>query len=410
MNSTNPSAPRVAVIGAGIAGASCAASLRKSGLAVTVFDKSRGLGGRMATRRAEWVASDGSTQHAEFDHGAQHIQARFPRFKAALRRAVDAGVVAPWAPRVHAAWPAPVRRESWVPVAPDSAHDTGAGHPSPMPALVRHLIADMPVHLNFQVQRLQRDSQGWRVVAVDGSSHGPFDQVLLAMPPTQAALLLAGHHDEWADALAEVRMQACWTLMAVTQDMDWPWDACEPEHRAGQKESALAWVVRNDRKPGRSAPAGTAVWVAQASAAWSAAHLESAPASVQTALSTALAALLPLGTKPQWQFRAVHRWRYAAAAPVLADAASKASADKAPLVADCWWDRSRGLGVCGDFMAGGSDLAGGVEAAWRSGDELADTLLAALDEEIVPALSLVDSPQDPAVVRHDRNHDLAHAA
>ena len=55
----------------------------------------------------------------------------------------------------------------------------------------------------------------------------------------------------------------------------------------------------------------------------------------------------------------VHRWRYAAAA-----AGCDGSSDD-----ECWWDDSLGLGVCGDFLAGG-----GVEAAWHSGDELADRM------------------------------------
>jgi renalase len=43
---------RVAVIGAGIAGAACAGALQGCGVDVTMFDKSRGVGGRMSTRRA----------------------------------------------------------------------------------------------------------------------------------------------------------------------------------------------------------------------------------------------------------------------------------------------------------------------------------------------------------------------
>ncbi len=260
-----------------------------------------------------------------------------------------------------------------------------------MSALVRHVIADAPVHLNFQVQRLQRGPGGWQVVAVDGTSVGPFDQVMLAMPPAQAAVLLAGHHDEWADTLAAVRMQPCWTLMAVTQDVDWPWDACEPEP---SRNSPLAWVARNDRKPGRQGVLGQASWVAHASAEWTQVHLEATPAAVQAAMSQALATLLPTASgsdKLQWHHRAVHRWRYAASAVSLG--------------VECWWDARRGLGVCGDFMGSQATWQGGVEAAWRSGDELADTLLAALDED----MTLVEEAAAEAPAHHDER-DLAHAS
>ena len=365
--SSNTLTPRVAVIGAGIAGATCAASLHQAGWRVTVFDKARGAGGRMATRRAQWKGPDGLPASAEFDHGAQHIVPGHPRFRAAMERAVAAGALAHWQPRVHAAWPTAGRRDTLVPL-------------PQMPGLARHLLADVAVELQHQVQRLHRMADGWHVLAVDGRTSGPFDQVLLAMPPAQAAVLLAGHHDIWADALAAVRMEPCWTLMAATQDLDWPWDACEPTH------GPLAWVARNDRKPGRTAAPGSAVWVAHANALWSSAHQDADPELVVQALSQALATLLPAGVALQWHHRAVQRWRYAVPATHAGDAG------------DCWWDARRGLGVCGDFM--GSGDCAGIEAAWRSGDELSDTLLAALDDETAPA--------HPAVAANDADHALGH--
>jgi monoamine oxidase len=42
---------QVAIIGAGLAGLSCASALAKAGMQVKVFEKSRGLAGRMSTRK-----------------------------------------------------------------------------------------------------------------------------------------------------------------------------------------------------------------------------------------------------------------------------------------------------------------------------------------------------------------------
>ena len=334
---------RIAVIGTGIAGAACAASLQQAGEQVSLFDKSRGAGGRMATRRAEWTDGAGRPQTAEFDHGTPWFTARHPRFVAALARAERAGAVRAWRPQVHAAWPAQTSRPGFV------------ATPG-MPALCRHLLGDLPVHTGQAVQRLQRNTAGWQLVLEDGVPAGPFDQVMLALPPAQAAVLLAGHQDGWADALAAQRMHACWTLMAVTDDADWPWDAADIDR------GPLALVLRNDRKPGRQARLGQASWVAHATPAWSAAHLEAAPADVAQALAAALAALLPAGPL-RWHHRAVHRWRYAM------------PAEASPLGLECLFDGEVGLGVCGDYFG-----AGGVEAAWRSGDELADTVCAWLEQ------------------------------
>ena len=62
---------RVAVIGAGIAGLACARELARADARVTVFERSRGLGGRLGTRRQGNLA---------FDHGAQYITSRSHSF------------------------------------------------------------------------------------------------------------------------------------------------------------------------------------------------------------------------------------------------------------------------------------------------------------------------------------------
>ncbi|MCA9542044.1 MAG: NAD(P)-binding protein, partial [Myxococcales bacterium] len=80
----------IAVIGAGIAGLAAAEALRDAGRSVEVFDKARGPGGRMATRRDESDA---------FDHGAQYFTAREPAFAAQVEAWTQAGVVAEWTGR-----------------------------------------------------------------------------------------------------------------------------------------------------------------------------------------------------------------------------------------------------------------------------------------------------------------------
>jgi len=347
----NPEAMCVAVIGAGLAGCACAAGLARGGAEVTLFEKSRNVGGRMATRRARWLDAQGAEQAVSFDHGAHSFTPVRPRFKAAMARAVKAGCIAEWSPRVHAAWAGAAIRQ--VVSAPT------------MPALCGHLVAGCTVQLERTVRRLQRSADGsWYVVVEGVPLAGPFQQVVIAMPPAQAAVLIAGHRDQWADNLMPRRMESCWTLMAVTDDVDWPWDAAEPER------GPLAWVLRNDRVPGRTAPPGLAVWTAHATPEWSAAHLEDEPQVVCAQLQLALAAQLPTvrrGNPPiRWHHASVHRWRYAKPAVDGADGVDGIG---------FLWDETLSLGVCGDFLAGA-----GVEAAWYSGDELADCMAASSEQ------------------------------
>ena len=351
--------PRIAVIGAGVAGAACACALLRAGFDVTVFDKSRGVGGRMATRRAPWAGADGTARSTGFDHGCPYFTATRRRFQAVVDRAEAIGCVARWRPHLYATFPAATRREVVVPT-PD------------MPAFCRHLLSGVPLRLGDAVTGLQRCADGWLLQLTDARIEGPFEQVVLAIPSAQAAVLLAGHQNSWAHALADVRMLPCWTLMAVTDDLDWPWDAAEVER------GELAWIARNDRKPGRDAASGSVQWVAHATPAWSVAHLEDEPADVGKALRVALEKLLTGGRPVNWHHTGVNRWRYAQ----LAQPASGGL--------DCWWSVGLGLGVCGDSFGDGS-----VEAAWSSGDELADALAASLDAAPQAAVAPLAEAAEP---------------
>ena len=75
-----------AVVGAGMAGVACARTLLQAGHRVTLLEKSRGFGGRMATRRTEFGG---------FDHGAQYFTVRDARFEQVLRLTATT-VVRPW--------------------------------------------------------------------------------------------------------------------------------------------------------------------------------------------------------------------------------------------------------------------------------------------------------------------------
>jgi len=69
---------RVAIIGAGMTGASAASQLRAAGAEVVVFDKARGPGGRMTSKRL--VSDNTALAQSSLDLGAQYFTVRHPRF------------------------------------------------------------------------------------------------------------------------------------------------------------------------------------------------------------------------------------------------------------------------------------------------------------------------------------------
>ena len=80
---------KIAIIGSGLSGLTLAKWL-KTDFEVTVFEKARGAGGRLATRREE---------NFQFDHGAQYFTARTDAFKRFLEPFLDNGLVQQWAPK-----------------------------------------------------------------------------------------------------------------------------------------------------------------------------------------------------------------------------------------------------------------------------------------------------------------------
>ncbi len=332
----------VAVIGAGMAGATCAHALSALGHSVQVFDKANGPGGRLATRRVEWVDGEGRQRITRFDHGAPGFTACSARFRGFVNAGVQAGWLTAWAPSLA---------QHGLPF--DAAGPQYLALPD-MPAICRHLLNGTAASWAHSVEALRRGSDGWRLECRGGMLGSSFDAVVLAMPPAQAAHLLAAHHHDWARRAALATMQPCWTLMGVSQNTGPAigWDVARPA------TGRLVWVARNEARPGRGMPHGEVHWVAHARAGWSRQHIGQPPAWVQLQLQAALAEWL--GEPVRWQHALVHRWRYAV--PHTMSAAS---------AGECWWDPRLRLGVCGDFLGGV-----GVEGAWLSAQALAEAMLA----------------------------------
>jgi predicted NAD/FAD-dependent oxidoreductase len=196
---------------------------------------------------------------------------------------------------------------------------------------------------------------------------GHFDAVVLALPPAQAAPLLAPHRSDWAQRASLALMQPCWTLMGVARHPaeDLHWDVGRPD------QGPLAWVIRNDARPGRESPADEAHWVVHARTGWSRQHLEQPADWVQARMQAAMQDWI--GAPVEWQHAVVHRWRYA-----VPQASSVAP------VQPCWWDEARGLGVCGDFFGGT-----GVEAAWQSARALTDAVMRGVEIASAPPDALL---------------------
>jgi renalase len=309
-----------------MAGLAAASALAAGGMRVRVFDKGRGPGGRMATRRLIVQGSELS-----FDHGAQFFTVRDPTFRSAAGLWLEAGYLVPWLPRRASTAPA----EAWY-----------VGQPG-MSAVLRSLATGLDVSWSARVSAIAGVPHNWWLQMEDGRSEGPFSLIILAVPAEQAAPLLTGPAPPLCQAAQRVRTLPCWTLMLVFEPaLGLEVDILElPE-----PVSAITWAARDASKPGR----GEAdAWVVQAGPQWSLAHLEDTP---DAAAELLVAEFRRLTGAAQPQICGVHRWRFARVAE--------------PLGTPFLHDRELGLATCGDWHLGAR-----VEAAWLSGHQLAQDVL-----------------------------------
>ncbi len=312
---------RVGIVGAGMAGLSCADALTRQGHDVTLFDKGRGPGGRMSTRRLPT-----SQGEAHFDHGAQYFTARDPAFHTCVQNWLAEGVVAPW------------------PAAAAGAH---VGVPA-MNAPVRRLAHGLDVRWSTRVTKAERAERGWQLSVDTGDIH-EVEMAVIAVPAEQAAALLAPVAPDLAAQAGAAVSEPCWTAMAAFAE------PVAVERDCWTGDDVMGWAARNSAKPGRAGPES---WVVQASPQWSRHHLEDEPDEVAAALTTALATRLDVVLPPRIG-TAGHLWRFARCA----------TGGPGPIL-----DPERHLGLCGDWLIGPR-----VESAWLSGAQLAEGIAASID-------------------------------
>lgn len=313
----------VLVVGAGMAGAACARACAGAGLAVRVLDRGHRAGGRMATRTLRDLP--GGPHPA--DTGAPYFTASDDAFRGVVDGWLRRGLAREWTDTFHTAGP------------------SGLCEPKPGPMRyastrgLRTLVEDLLGGLEVR-QRTEVDAIGvHRLVG-----HERPRVVVLAMPGPQAARLLAEHHAEVA-TIADQPYDPALALVARYADRGWP----EFDGAFVADVPELRWIADDGRARGDGAP----VLVAHSTPEFARAHRDD-PQAAAPALLDALGGVLGVRGAPV-EAR-VQRWTYAQPAGAR-EATFHLGSDGIALCGDGWSPKSR------------------VEAAWRSGADLAEAIL-----------------------------------
>ncbi|MFN3717809.1 MAG: NAD(P)/FAD-dependent oxidoreductase [Rhizobium rhizophilum] len=322
----------IAIIGAGIAGITLARELAPSA-DVTIIEKSRGLGGRMANRRREGFA---------FDHGAQYFTARSPAFRAVAEDAVEAGHAGIWPKAVHTLKAEGLVTDSRPPEA------RYIGLPG-MSGFANGLAEGLQIRKEATVTALKRTEHGWALTDSEGQDLGHFDLVLSTAPAPQTIRLMPEAFSG-RGALANVRMSGCFTLMiGLDQPLHLDFDAARID------DAILSWIAIEGSKPGRGEKTALTI---HSRNDWAEANLERDRDEVKSEMLASLKRLLGLDfSNAAWLD--LHRWRYA-------------SVEK-PAGQPFLFDDALGLGASGDWCLGNR-----VEAAVESATALSERLITRL--------------------------------
>ena len=308
----------VLVIGAGMTGVSCSRQLQATGFDVVVLDKGRGIGGRMATRRA-----DINGQTIRFDHGAQYVTARDDGFQQALSEINESAVL--WA---NAGKP-----------------DAYAGVPG-MSSIPKALAEDLTIHQSERVEHLELQGDYWLAITEDKSWKAK--RVVMTVPFPQVAPIIGEGHPLSAK-LTGLEFAPCMTLMAAFK----PHAELDKATRLNEA-SDLSWIAYNSGKPGREDAVDA--WLAQASVEWSAARVNQDKAKTEQEMQVLLCEALSLDPADMLH-SAFHSWLYARIVN--------------PLGVPYLVDETQSLYLGGDWCLGAR-----VESAWQSGTAIAQAITA----------------------------------
>jgi renalase len=281
MNSaSNAQDPSCLIIGAGIAGLSAGRELRRQGIHVTILEKARGVGGRMATRRFGGGV---------FDHGTQYFAPGSAWFQTRIDEWVRDGFAREWFR---------VSRYEMDPRFVSSARYCGL---PAMTAIPKHLAEGLDLHTEARVVRLAQRGSAWTAVTVEGAEYSG-DACILTAPLPQALDILAQSDVPDLpdpDALRDVVYDPCVTVLAICEQSP----SLPVNGVLEVAEGPVLRIMDNHRKG--ISPGCHAVTI-HASAQFSRVHFDTDPAVSGALLLEQALPLLGVAVR-EWQ---AHRWRF----------------------------------------------------------------------------------------------------
>ena len=222
---------RIAIIGAGISSITIAQNLKKIAT-VSIFEKSQGVGGRMALRRSAPY---------EFDYGAQFFTTKGSHFKKFIEPLIKNNIIKRWDARfAEFIGNKLLRTTSW-----DVEYPHYVGSPG-MNSIAEYLSKDLNIKLNTRASKVVKNTANdWELFDDNSNNLGKFDWVISTAPAIQSAEILPAYFKYHKDLL-DRKMVGCFSLMlGFKKPIPLLWDA------ALIRNADISWISINSSKPDR---------------------------------------------------------------------------------------------------------------------------------------------------------------
>ena len=319
--------PSIAIVGAGFSGIILAQKLKNIG-EVKIFEKARGVGGRMSSR----IKDD-----FNFDFGAQFFIAKKPEFKEFLKPFIEQKILMPWCGNFveidnykityQRKWPE--EKNHLVPAIK-------------MNQFCKELARDLDISLQTRIAKIEKNAKKWQIFDDKNNSLGEFDWLFFSIPAPQL-LELIPQECNFFEATKNIKMLGCFALMlGFEKPLNLEYDI------ALIKNSIISWISSESSKPQRK---NSASYTILARNDWADHNIENDIEDVKKQIIAEFGKIIqqPLDNIIHQD---IHRWRYANIA-------------KQEKNVKFFLDNNLQIGACGDWL-----IHGRVEASYLSASAL----------------------------------------
>lgn len=323
--------PKIAIIGAGLSGIILAKNLSTK-FTVTVFEKSRGIGGRMSTRYADSFF---------FDHGVQSFTIETESFKDFIKPYIENSSITEWTGKV-------ININYGKNSTTRLLHNPHYVSSPNMNSFCKELAKELDIKLNIEIAQLTRKTFNvWSLKDSNGNNLGDFNWVISTAPPEQTSHLLKNFIDP-DNKISNSDMKSCYALMiGFNKPLQQNWIA------AKVFKSPIKWISVNSTKIGR--PKNNTCFVVHSRSSWPNKQMNYKIDEVQKELVNEFEKITNINcTKAD--FIATHYWKYATVGKT-----SKSG---------YYFDSVYNLAATSDWCSTSS-----IEEVWQSAQLLSDKLV-----------------------------------